>query len=325
MTNTSLMFLIASFSGIGIGMCNMTCLLIPQHYFLEKRALAGGIAVTGMSVAVLAFVPLAEVLLELFGWRGTIMMMSAFVFQLIPCVALYRPHTMISDESGRMDDTAETREKPQQKDAGTKMDTFKQEGDEPIFTISDHYGRESYDVSTLRCDVSKISADTKHTFTLSKNYTATIKWFKQMIDLSLLKDPWLCMFVFGGCLVNIGLFTAYTHSVSRAVDIGLTSQQAAFIGSCIGIGGLVSRLIMMFPLSTGKMNLIWAYSCGQMAGGFVLCAHYFVTGLAGSTTLSILYGVTEGQYVTIVRFILNSSTRIIEFRGFLSQFSTNPS
>ena len=39
--------------------------------------------------------------------------------------------------------------------------------------------------------------------------------------------------------------------------------------------------------------------------------------------LKQLYAVFDMSKYTIVGFTLNSATRIIEFRGFLSQFSTN--
>ena len=39
--------------------------------------------------------------------------------------------------------------------------------------------------------------------------------------------------------------------------------------------------------------------------------------------LNIYQGIASLRQYPIVRFTLNSSTRIIEFRGFLSQFSTN--
>ena len=39
--------------------------------------------------------------------------------------------------------------------------------------------------------------------------------------------------------------------------------------------------------------------------------------------LCLTWHILNNILSTIVRFTLNSSTRIIEFRGFLSQFSTN--
>ena len=278
----------------------MTCVLIPQQYFVKKRALAGGITVTGMSVAVLAFVPITEVLMGVFGWRGTIMMLAACVVHMLPCVALYRPPRVSSNVGiiNKQYATASISTKYEANIAhSNEIDINPAKNSTSTVCENDYTDDKQAD----EIDVSHLPRDKKHSHSVARLCSGIITWVKNVLDFSLLMNPRLCLYITGTCLVNVGLFTAYAHTVRRAVYIGLTQKQAAFIGSCIGIGGLVSRLVMMFPLSTGKMNLIWAYSCGQMAGGFVLCAHYFVTGLAGNTTMSILYGVTEGEVSSEVK------------------------
>ena len=64
--------------------------MLPQLHFEEKRALAGGIATAGYSLGYLVLPYTTEVLLEAYGWRGTLVILAAFLVQLLPIVSMFR-------------------------------------------------------------------------------------------------------------------------------------------------------------------------------------------------------------------------------------------
>ena len=64
-------------SGIGYGMMYVTSMVVVQHYFDKKRALATGLAVSGGGVGTLLFGLLAPILLQNIEWRWTLVVYAA--------------------------------------------------------------------------------------------------------------------------------------------------------------------------------------------------------------------------------------------------------
>ena len=74
---------------LGLGACFIynSCYLVIGHYFQEKLPMATGIVALGGSLGVLYTGPLLQVLLDSFGWRGTLRIMTAF-FALVCFLSL---------------------------------------------------------------------------------------------------------------------------------------------------------------------------------------------------------------------------------------------
>ncbi|XP_033728814.1 monocarboxylate transporter 9-like [Pecten maximus] len=90
--NLDVMILLYGFvGGFGMALLYPTSLVIVGIYFEKRRALATGIAVSGSGIGALVFAPISEILLETYGWRGTIWLLSAVVLNTVVCGSLYRP------------------------------------------------------------------------------------------------------------------------------------------------------------------------------------------------------------------------------------------
>ena len=75
--------------GVGVGLSYVPSVAAVQHWFVEKRVLAGGIAVSGIGAGNLLFPPLAAWWIELWGWRGAYLGLTALTLLLaIPAALL---------------------------------------------------------------------------------------------------------------------------------------------------------------------------------------------------------------------------------------------
>ena len=63
--------------GVGIGLSYVPSVAAVQHWFVQNRVLAGGIAVSGIGAGNLLLPPLAAWWIELWGWRGAYLGLSA--------------------------------------------------------------------------------------------------------------------------------------------------------------------------------------------------------------------------------------------------------
>lgn len=72
-------------------------------YFRRRKALAYGIAMSGSGIGTFVLAPVVQLLIELYSWRGALLVLSAFVANLCVCGALLRPIAMmeVGDEEAQ--------------------------------------------------------------------------------------------------------------------------------------------------------------------------------------------------------------------------------
>lgn len=68
------------FGGIGLGVMYLPAVVCVGQYFDKKRSLAIGITVCGTGLGSFVMAPFAAMLLDNYDWRGSILIMSAVIF-----------------------------------------------------------------------------------------------------------------------------------------------------------------------------------------------------------------------------------------------------
>ena len=98
---TTLYFTIGIGAGFGFGLIYLPAIVSVTTYFEKKRSLATGIAVCGSGFGTFIFAPIITKLLEVYGWRGAMLIISGIVLECIIFGALFRPLEYSSKSSGR--------------------------------------------------------------------------------------------------------------------------------------------------------------------------------------------------------------------------------
>ncbi|KAK5646514.1 hypothetical protein RI129_004978 [Pyrocoelia pectoralis] len=88
---TTLYFTIGIGTGLGFGLIYLPAIVSVTTYFEKKRSLATGIAVCGSGLGTFIFAPVINLLLQEYGWRGAMLIISALVLECIIFGALFRP------------------------------------------------------------------------------------------------------------------------------------------------------------------------------------------------------------------------------------------
>lgn len=78
-------------AGLGWALVFTPSLGAVSRYFPTRRATATGLAMAGASVVGLALGPLIPLLLDAYGWRGSLLLLAALSFNLMVAGALLRP------------------------------------------------------------------------------------------------------------------------------------------------------------------------------------------------------------------------------------------
>ncbi|XP_045162088.2 monocarboxylate transporter 13-like isoform X2 [Mercenaria mercenaria] len=99
--------------GIGISMNFLPGHVITNNYFDKKRGIAGGIVCSGAGFGIFILAPVLQLLLEEYGWRGTMLITAGIFMQLCACSTLLRPlctRKKISDKVLKESDKTESNE-----------------------------------------------------------------------------------------------------------------------------------------------------------------------------------------------------------------------
>ena len=91
---TDVRMLIVSFgvvTGFGMSMGYVTSLVMVSFYFEDRRSLATGLSVCGSGIGTFVFAPMTEMLIDAYGWRGTMIIWSGITLNLVVCGLLLRP------------------------------------------------------------------------------------------------------------------------------------------------------------------------------------------------------------------------------------------
>ncbi|KAK9511627.1 hypothetical protein O3M35_000249 [Rhynocoris fuscipes] len=91
---TSIVYLYFSFGvmvGLGAGLSFPPGIYLVTAYFVKYRGLANGLAISGSAIGSIIFPPFLRILLENFGYRGSVLIMGGLTLNVIVGALLYDP------------------------------------------------------------------------------------------------------------------------------------------------------------------------------------------------------------------------------------------
>ncbi|XP_026186650.1 monocarboxylate transporter 13 [Mastacembelus armatus] len=86
-----LYFTMGVISGLGWGLIFTPMVATVMASFTRRRTLALGLAFSGIGLSSFAFNPLFQLLVEMYAWRGALLVLGALSLNIVPCGALIRP------------------------------------------------------------------------------------------------------------------------------------------------------------------------------------------------------------------------------------------
>ncbi|XP_033646638.1 monocarboxylate transporter 12-like [Asterias rubens] len=99
-TSLSTMAIILAVVGPTLGLVNILSRDLIGRYFDKHHTTALGIAGLGTSLGFIIFAPLTQFLLDLYGWKATMMLLGALFFNLTVCGALIKPEDKTTSGNG---------------------------------------------------------------------------------------------------------------------------------------------------------------------------------------------------------------------------------
>lgn len=282
--SSSLQFLYFSMgilTGLGFALCYTPAIVMVGRYFHRRKALAYGMAMSGSGIGTFVLAPVVQLLIELYSWRGALLVLSAFVANLCVCGALLRPIALREVEDEEMQSAGE--EKPGE-------DTVKAPKSEVTHCPSGDFSLPSPLLSgepTLK--PIRRRPCLRSCFLSSQEYG-----FLLMPDFLGLAASFL--------LLASGCSLPFIYLVPYGLDAGLLPQRAAFLMSILGVVDIVGNITFGWLTDRRclKPRRLGCYIFSVAMEG--LCC-LFVPLLRSFPLLvpfAVLYGYFDGAYVALI-------------------------
>ncbi|XP_045925476.1 monocarboxylate transporter 12-B [Micropterus dolomieu] len=256
-------------TGLGFALCYTPSIAMVGCYFHRRKALAYGLAMSGSGIGTFILAPAVQVLIELYSWRGALLILSAFVANLCVCGALLRPIKLREDEA---------------------------EGE----------GEEGESVGEERLGIIS-SQDAELAIKLSKEEDSLLSWCFSSCFLSSKEYRFLLLPDFLGLAVSFlflasGCSLPFVYMVPYALSVGVRHQQAAFLMSILGVIDIVGNITFGW-LTDRRCLKPYRLACYVFSVGMEgLCCLF--TPLLRSFPLlvpfAVLYGYFDGAYVALI-------------------------
>ncbi|XP_062588823.1 monocarboxylate transporter 12-like isoform X2 [Saccostrea cucullata] len=93
-------------SGLGMGMCYTTCVVIVGYNFEKKRNFATGVAVSGVGIGAFALAPLMQMISDYFGYHGLWLLCGGLTLQFCVFGTLFFPSKLENERKKKVKEDA---------------------------------------------------------------------------------------------------------------------------------------------------------------------------------------------------------------------------
>ncbi|NXD77668.1 MOT5 protein, partial [Halcyon senegalensis] len=260
---TSVPFLCVSMGlllGLGFACLYQAAAVMTAKRCRTRLAFSNAIARSGMGLTFL-IAPFTQLLIDFYGWQGTLLIFGGIMFNLIPSSMLLRPASTQPPQhsSARIQDRGSSVAKEDSEPLGGCLDESTQRESElcstqdlPTTERLLSHGRDAsglVDTTALErleklppnsCSP-EIATEAKRSY---KPLPLTEKENSQpLLDFSPLKDPVFCIFTWSFLFSHLAYFVPIFHLVARARTLGISSMEASYLISVAGVTETLSQLL----------------------------------------------------------------------------------
>ncbi|NXG12200.1 MOT5 protein, partial [Sakesphorus luctuosus] len=255
---TSVPFLCLSMGlllGLGFSCLYQAAAVMTAKHCRARLGFANALARSGMGLTFL-MAPLTQLLLDLYGWQGTLLIFGGISLHLVPSSLLLRPSNTQSSSATNQDCGSSVAQKDPETLAGcldgsTHRELHFESAQElpAMERLLMSHGKDASDPTdppalekpNLGSCSSETATEAKRS---NKPLPVTNKETSQpLLDLSPLKDPVFFIFTWSFLFSHLAYFVPYFHLVARARTLGMSSMDGSYLISVAGITEMLSQLL----------------------------------------------------------------------------------
>uniref|UniRef100_A0A3B4ATX6 Major facilitator superfamily (MFS) profile domain-containing protein n=1 Tax=Periophthalmus magnuspinnatus TaxID=409849 RepID=A0A3B4ATX6_9GOBI len=239
--------------GMGFALLYQSFSVVTAMYFKKRLATAYAIGRSGMGLT-FALAPFTQLLLDQYAWQGALLILGGLMLNLVATGMLLRPIKVKSAAANTsvQKSPALSLRSASQKDCsktcvnGSLSNGVSSNGMNPL-VLNGLNGLEPHQEKCSPPDTSELNNSLNGSTIVglpshaSTPTEVTIKETK-VLDWSLLKDPFFCIYTWSLVFSQLAYFIPYFHLSARARNLGIDAMDASFIISVAGITETIAQL-----------------------------------------------------------------------------------
>ncbi|XP_038050774.1 monocarboxylate transporter 13-like [Patiria miniata] len=316
------LYITVAVAGAGVGISYNSGLVAVAMYFKKKYKTANAVAFSGVGTGIMAAPPIFQVLLDNYGWRGTLLIISAIMANSIACCALFRPRLGIRQIKNKVTDQEPEFGIDEQTQEG-QTSVLHTSGSDGMVSQTSTNGLMSSDVLGVRegsneksyVSVDQIGNREYVSFKDSRKQKKTGSLSRRLsseLGIRVLLGSYRLLLL---CVLSIEFSIPYISFllfvIPRAQSIDVAPSSAAFLLSILGIGSLLGQLGNGLMLSCRISAEHVLAICVALAGVSLLVLN--VDGYVYLAIASFLQGFTSGAFFAIASVLIR---RFVGLEGF---------
>ncbi|XP_077990670.1 monocarboxylate transporter 12-like [Glandiceps talaboti] len=280
-------------AGCGIGMAVIPSVEMIGVYFKRRLPLAIGLAMAGSGAGQFTLSVVSQILIDKYGWRGTLMILSAMSANMCVAGALLRPLTF--EHSKPLEYKTLPVNENQSIENDTKEDI--RNGSETYMTnhVNDNNCLETF-------------ARTKLEKRKPRSKLGCIGGLKSFLgslyDVSLFKEPIMYLVIVTGCCQSVGHNIVIIQIVKRAREFGISSTLSSFVPAVMGLSQLTGRPFWGAMGNSPKVKSYVIYALAMVICGVSSIISIYTKSFAGQLVYIILFGIGLGGYIILIPVVI---------------------
>ena len=231
---------IVSKLGFGVSVLAMPASVLVQTHFNKHRKFATSISVSGLPLGNLIAPILTNVLIQEFGWRGALMLHTGILLNALVLVQMWPRENVVSSAHKQQQklNSAHTQQQKltsssahKQQQQSSSAHTLQQQ------SSSAHTQQQQINSAHNRRSSAHYRRSSAHNQSSThKQRSSAHNICKRFFDMSVLRDPLVTLYIVAGMLYRFAIIAIFDHTPSRAVHLGSSLQQAAFLMTVLCFG-----------------------------------------------------------------------------------------
>ncbi|XP_060597365.1 monocarboxylate transporter 12-like [Ruditapes philippinarum] len=337
-------------SGLGFGLTYFPAVVSVAHYFESKRTLAIGLASCGSGIGAFILNPLSKYLIDVYGWRGTLLIQAGIQLNCILCGALFRPLTKQKQPVPQGEDTERKFFTQTEKFNNTNniLETDKvlslellhlsasQRNDterEPFHNVKSlcqypsvskrrHSGEpafhsDKHEHTISHCKEGSLQTciretASSHNFGKDEKLKHEVKglavnlcrMMSKACNLSQFKNVMFIFYLISNVLISFSLLIPFIFLYDRAIEMGIDTASAKWLGAIIGITNTVGRVFSGILADKLKINKIMLFSSAIIVVGVSTAICPLCTNFTWLVAFSCVFGLSYGIYIPLMSVVI---------------------
>ncbi|XP_067863855.1 monocarboxylate transporter 5 [Heptranchias perlo] len=342
--------------GIGFAFLYQAATLMHAKYFKKRLATAYAISRSGMGLT-FALAPFTQLLLEEYDWQGALLILGGIMLNLVATGMLLRPIYLRENQPSYSESSSDVKtlinpHGSQFQNGTTKQGIFENhsEGclitanptvshsaigsigvskncnscivtDENLSVNSSSVEMESSTTYKSKVFLDKVTFRTAHSetveFSSRDKGTASLAPKEKLLDFSLLRDPFFCIYTSSVVFSQLAYFIPYFHLSARAKTLDIDAMDASFIISVAGITETVAQLASGWIADQNYANKYHYHKAYLLLCGLSNLLAPMATTYAQLMVYAVFFAVFCGGYMALLLPVLVDLVGVTRVRSSL--------